>query len=895
MPLEVYLRISWAPLVVFLVGPVLAFVVQRRWRLAMARQEEVRRLAFLAAQETIQAEAEAMKAYVATSAAAMSAEKESPVWPPECPVCFGPAMARCGQCKAVRYCSGKCQIIHWRQGHKDECHPPIVNDSNTGAVKAIDSEPAVLEKRYVPKEELNTKAVESPERPSALKPTSPDDFKDKPEENTSVEFSAKESISASFSASSIASGSALSNRILDGPLNGCNPNPVLDARLGETSSSDTPTTNPRTGADTYDANHSVLLIPELTRSNPSANITPKVKSQAEQFLPKLSADKLSANDKAKSVASPRSSEISSEKPVTLSNSVAAIANATSVSTKSSEPAAPTLVEVKSQTDHNETPASNLEASDTVANGTIIETQSLICCTLRSLPFASNQLSYSSGGQTITSSERLEIGNALRGSIRTDDDACGATLKGLSTPVKAFLKQPTSHKTSRNYPPELMLFPFDLFIKLYNPSKIQLHPCGLANNGNSCYANAVLQCLAFTRPLSAYLLEGLHSLKCPKKAWCFTCELESLVMHTKQGQSPLSPRGVLSHLHNMGKNFSPGQQQDAHEFFRYAVDVMQSECLKEAGANPESVLAVETTLIQQTFGGYLLSKIRCNKCKVKSKRYERMMDLTLEIHGDIATLDEALLCFTSPEILDGENKYDCSRCKSYERARKRLMILEAPNILTIVLKRFKSGQFGKLNKSVQFPEYLNLARYMSGDDASPVYQLYAAIVHKDVRNSTSSGHYVCYVKDTQSKWYKINDSKVKTVELEKVLSKGPYILLYARCLPRAPRSVRKAMACDTVPPRKTSGKEAKGKPVGSCNMEESKDLPKQQIKREDDNFTQPDQFDKKLCSPTDSSSDSSSLFDEGSSCSTESTRESTSTEENSGELDFINPNNPSSVP
>ncbi|KAG6485248.1 ubiquitin carboxyl-terminal hydrolase 15-like [Zingiber officinale] len=895
MPLEVYLRISWEPLVVFLVGPLLAFVVQRKWRLAMARQEEVRRLAFLAAQEAIQAEAEAMKAYVATSAAAMIAEKESPVSPPECPVCLGPAMARCGQCKAVRYCSGKCQIIHWRQGHKDECHPPILNDSNSGAVKVVDSEimppkkHVLLEKRFVPKEELNTKAVKSP-----LKPASPDDFKDKPEENTSVEFSAKESISASFSASSLANGLALSNRILDGTPNGGNPNPVLDARLGETSSSDIPTRNPRTRANPYHASHSVLLIPEPPRSNPSANITSKVKSQAEQFLLKVSTDELSANDKAKAVASPRSSEISHEEPVTSSNSVAALANATSVATKSSEPVAPTLLDVKSQTKHNEAPASNLEASDPVANGTIIETQSLISCALRSLPCASNQLSYSSGSQTITSCEYLEIGNAVRGSIRSDD-ASGVTLKDLSTPAKAFLKQPTPYKTSRNYPPELMLFPFDLFIKLYNPGKIQLHPCGLTNSGNSCYANAVLQCLIFTRPLSAYLLEGLHSLKCPMKAWCFTCELESLVMHTKEGQSPLSPLGVLSHLHNMGKNFSPGQQHDAHEFMRYAVDVMQSECLKEAGAKPDSVLAVETTLIQQTFGGYLLSKIRCNKCKVKSKRYERMMDLTLEIHGDIATLDEALHHFTSPEILDGENKYDCSRCKSYERARKRLMILEAPNILTIVLKRFQSGKFGKLNKSVQFPEYLNLARYMSGDDASPVYQLYAAIVHKDVRNSTSSGHYVCYIKDTQSQWYKINDSKVKSVELEKVLSKGPYILLYARCLPRAPRSVRKAMAYDVVPPRKTSGKEAKGKPVGSSNMEESKDLPKQQIKREDDNFLLWDPFDKRLCSPTDSSSDSSSLFDEGSSCSTESTRESTSMEENSGELYFMNPNNPSSVP
>jgi len=38
----------------------------------------------------------------------------------------------------------------------------------------------------------------------------------------------------------------------------------------------------------------------------------------------------------------------------------------------------------------------------------------------------------------------------------------------------------------------------------------------------------------------------------------------------------------------------------------------------------------------------------------------MMDLTVEIDGDIGTLEEALGQFTAPEILDKDNKYNCSR-------------------------------------------------------------------------------------------------------------------------------------------------------------------------------------------------------------------------------------------
>ena len=49
-----------------------------------------------------------------------------------------------------------------------------------------------------------------------------------------------------------------------------------------------------------------------------------------------------------------------------------------------------------------------------------------------------------------------------------------------------------------------------------------------------------------------------------------------------------------------------------------------------------------------------------KCGVKSERHERIMDLTVEIEGDIRTLEEALDKFTCTEVLDGENKYKCSR-------------------------------------------------------------------------------------------------------------------------------------------------------------------------------------------------------------------------------------------
>jgi ubiquitin carboxyl-terminal hydrolase 36/42 len=52
-----------------------------------------------------------------------------------------------------------------------------------------------------------------------------------------------------------------------------------------------------------------------------------------------------------------------------------------------------------------------------------------------------------------------------------------------------------------------------------------------------------------------------------------------------------------------------------------------------------------------------------KCQGSSEKCERMMDLTVPIEGNIITLEDALAKFTSTEILDGDNKYQCDRYAS----------------------------------------------------------------------------------------------------------------------------------------------------------------------------------------------------------------------------------------
>ncbi|CAI0376528.1 unnamed protein product [Linum tenue] len=360
-------------------------------------------------------------------------------------------------------------------------------------------------------------------------------------------------------------------------------------------------------------------------------------------------------------------------------------------------------------------------------------------------------------------------------------------------------------------PGKVLFPYAEFVKLYNWNR-PFPPSGLLNCGNSCFANVVLQCLTYTRPLVAYLLEKGHRRECRREGWCFLCVFESHVERASQSSHPFSPINILSRLPKIGGNLGYGRQEDAHEFMRFAIDTMQSVCLDEFGGEKAvDPASQETTLVQHIFGGHLQSQVMCTKCCNISNQFENMMDLTVEIHGDATSLEECLDQFTAKEWLQDDNMYKCDSCNDYVNAWKRLTIRRAPNILTIALKRFQSGRFGKLNKRIKFPATLDLSPYTSEGDGSDVYKLYAVVVHIDMLNASFFGHYICYIKDFQGDWFRFDDCKVTNVDLAEVLSQGAYMLLYSRFSAR-PSCLR------TSTPSKDDRAQAVGKQMDSRVVE-----------------------------------------------------------------------------
>lgn len=905
-----------AALFIFVVFPAIGFVIRRKWRLAVARKEEINRLLVLASEEAARAELEATIGYTAAVPAPLYRQ---------CPVCFVPASNRCARCKSVYYCSGKCQIIHWRQGHKDECHPPLSSFEDTE--KVINFEKNTVKQPYVedyvtwvgndgmlcakrgetaqeaagssnPVYSTSYFSVKDDDSTSNLPVKDADDAVNPSlcgkEPDSSLPEVNVASVSYGLHASPCDNGMCIDDStsgddsLHDTSSDSCDSRSMFDNL--ETTSSDRDVEQAKSSTfgnfETHSSDRGVKQTKPLYEESPvkfdfDSSISPSggLRKEVSGETSGFSGFSTSNFHKNSTQSSPSTSgfwdgsldssrirkyvptnnaktssggcgdrkcfeaqsysqfsstlarkcslknfhpqvleERGDPSPATTSyklvdeNTLAGKESADAASQRSST----ILSSERSETrlkdidddGHRKQSDEVSQAGDTSKDGGFPcisgrgkDLNSHAENTLQSLESKKGGSSPRVPEHPSSSSTKRYVDPALKsaqaglGAVVDPDRASftpSATV-GLKTSmlkVVEQLKAPRLSKQSdvgRNN--EKVIFPYESFVKLYNWNKVELRPCGLVNCGNSCYANAVLQCLAFTPPLTAYLLQGLHSKACTKKDWCFTCEFQRLVLKAKGGSSPVSPISILSQIQKIGSHLSNGREEDAHEFLRYAIDTMQSSCLKEAGVSASSSLDEETTLMGLTFGGYLRSKIKCSRCHGKSERQERMMDLAVEIEGDIETLEDALRKFTRTESLDGENKYHCSRCKSYEKAKKKLSILEAPNVLTIALKRFQSGKFGKLNKPIQFPEFLNLTPYMRGGSDKAIYRLYGVVVHLDIMNAAFSGHYVSYVRNAQNKWYKTDDSMVKPVEPERVLNKGAYMLFYSRCSPRAPRSIR----------------------------------------------------------------------------------------------------------
>ncbi|TYH46753.1 hypothetical protein ES332_D11G361000v1 [Gossypium tomentosum] len=766
---------------VLVVLPLVAYFLLGKWSEASKKQEQISLLAQLAAEEALRAET-------------MAAASVIPLVPSSknglhaCAWCFGPATTRCSRCKAVKYCSGRCQIIHWRQVHKQECLQLENTSSSSSPRVASFGESALLGDNMNSQFFGDCSTVDSSQdRLADMRSTEKripcKSNKDMLQREDATIFDYCEETSRTRASSSASNNISLKEAFIRHKLRTSGFVESEEGMLRPQNANGSTMHTQRQNAS--------MVMHENHKHQSQCGNKSEPKSNYKFSCPPYSAkDGLSAREAENALFQ------SSENLVNRENGY---------SGESVELDCSGMTAVKECTKARSSVHSlgpKISKSPKLAAKVPVEQ---LCTEMGRKGQIPNELKVS----------------GMAGAIRaqgTNGAASGGIMEmmGLKKSTKP-ARSSFSALCGERWKKIKTLFPYEEFVKFFQCEAFDLSPRGLLNIGNSCYANAVLQCLTCTKPLSIYLLRY-------GKDWCLMCELEQHVMLLRESGGPLSSTRILSHIRSINCQMGDGSQEDAHEFLRLLVASMQSICLERLGGEHKvDPRLQETTFIQHTFGGRLRSKVKCLRCFHESERYENIMDLTLEIYGWVESLEDALTQFTTPEDLDGENMYRCGRCAGYVRARKQLCIDEAPNILTIVLKRFQEGKYGKINKCITFPDMLDMVPFMTGTgDIPPLYMLYAVVVHLDTLNASFSGHYVSYVKDLRGNWFRIDDTEVRPVSMSQVMSEGAYILFYMRSCPRLQREFTEKSIQKQVPTRHLVSKterpsRAAQSKSGSCSV------------------------------------------------------------------------------
>ncbi|KAH6816879.1 hypothetical protein C2S51_000482 [Perilla frutescens var. frutescens] len=307
--------------------------------------------------------------------------------------------------------------------------------------------------------------------------------------------------------------------------------------------------------------------------------------------------------------------------------------------------------------------------------------------------------------------------------------------------------------------------------------------GLENLGNTCFLNSVLQCFIHTVPLLQPIMSngqfGHCSNDCNKERFCLLCALRDLIMRSLVSNTTVSPWDLVNNLTHISSNFQRYQQEDAHEFLQCFLDRLEG-CHEPESKNCKSLQS--DNIVQQVFGGRLVSNLKCCNCGHCSDTYEPSIDLSLEI-DDADNLFTALHSFTKVEkIEDPETKFTCEKCNERVYVEKKLSFDQAPSVAVFHLKRFENdGSFvQKIDKHVAFPLDLDLQPYTGNgiyNYAELQYVLYAVVVHIGLR--PTSGHYYCFIRLSSDMWCKFDDSNVELVHEDYVLSQEAYVLFYAK--------------------------------------------------------------------------------------------------------------------
>ncbi|XP_067005942.1 ubiquitin carboxyl-terminal hydrolase 22 isoform X2 [Anabrus simplex] len=338
--------------------------------------------------------------------------------------------------------------------------------------------------------------------------------------------------------------------------------------------------------------------------------------------------------------------------------------------------------------------------------------------------------------------------------------------------------------------------------------------GLINLGNTCFMNCIVQALTHTPLLRDFFLAERHLCQFrDQPGRCLVCEVSRLFQEFYSGnKAPLTLHRLLHLIWTHARHLAGYEQQDAHEFFIAALDVLHRHCKGSTAVSPTNPHHCNC-IIDQIFTGGLQSDVVCQSCNGVSTTIDPFWDISLDLgtaaipqstdsndqgqthppEQEPTSLVDCLERFTRAEHLGSSAKIKCNNCQSYQESTKQLTMKTLPVVASFHLKRFEhSSRFHKkISTFIAFPEHLDMTPFMSHSrnhnnnnngqctNSSSLhsdnrYSLFAVINHV---GSLDAGHYTAFIRQQRGQWYKCDDHLITKANLQEVLDSEGYLLFY----------------------------------------------------------------------------------------------------------------------
>ena len=349
--------------------------------------------------------------------------------------------------------------------------------------------------------------------------------------------------------------------------------------------------------------------------------------------------------------------------------------------------------------------------------------------------------------------------------------------------------------------------------------------GLKNFGNSCYINAVLQCLIHTNQIARYFLrnnDNFNQFQTPI-SFLFNLLIKNFYFPKNEAINNKNKNLTenLSYLCNvvfiMNHNFSPLSPNDAKDFLIFFIGKLHEE-LNVKMDKPFNIINQNdplrnfisyftinyNSIISNIFNWTNQTKRKCSNCSSQIFSYQTFPYLILDLEKTrkknfMNDLDEFHKSKLGNEIWQSEyyqkrenipiTLLDCIKYyTSYENKINFLCplcnqqciqttinsIYTSPNIFIFILNRGKNNIF---SVKMTYPNELDLSNFIQSVGCPTKYELTGVITHLGV--SGPNGHFMAFCKNPiNRKWYKYNDDSVTEANIYNVHNEGiAYILFY----------------------------------------------------------------------------------------------------------------------